>query len=578
MKSKTSRFCGGASAVVMALLGLAGSAFFALLVLLIPVNALADTVVPSNYATSLKLGKSVTITKTVTINAGPPTSAKVDVFFLADTTGSTYDTLASVQAGAAAIMSGTAGLGDVAYGVGEYKDFNPYDPFVYRLNQDITKNNTDIQNAINMWEASGGEDWEEGQLYALYQVANSVSWRDGSTRIIIWFGDAPGHDPAGPPPGVSETEATAALGAKTIKVIALDLLDLNYSGQAQRIADATNGKYYSGINPAQIVADIQTAIYSSFETYSTVSLGTSAVPTGLTINVSPPAYYADGTWDRSTDRVFTFNVTFTAVFPGSYIFSIPVLVDGGTMATEQDNILVGGLLGFPLPGYAPSTAPVSAVMDNSVLERTPIEFYVDGNVIKAFNGEIGARQYGVEYMDPYGQYWPAYKNSTGTDFFPPSGTGVRPLNYINGPFLSYAGMPGYNYDVPEGTPVLATADGKLYKAVDDPVNGAGYDYYYNSFIDHHNGFYSWYLYAPLTPAILAEMNLYGYAQVTKGQVIGNTVGGHLHFEVRCNGSGNQNVVDPYKLELWLSNNPHNSNMDVLFLLLLDDAAIRQNGY
>ena len=68
-------------------------------------------------------------------------------------------------------------------------------------------------------------------------------------------------------------------------------------------------------------------------------------------------------------------MTFTAVSFGSYSFTIPVLVDGGTMATEQDNILVGGFLGFPLPGFTPYTAPVSAVMDNSVLERTPIEFY-----------------------------------------------------------------------------------------------------------------------------------------------------------------------------------------------------------
>ena len=71
------------------------------------------------------------------------------------------------------------------------------------------------------------------------------------------------------------------------------------------------------------------------------------------------------------------------------------------MATEQDDILVGGLLGFPLPGYTPFTAPVSAVMDNSVLERTPIEFYVPGNVIKAFNGEIGRLEYGSTYLDPW---------------------------------------------------------------------------------------------------------------------------------------------------------------------------------
>jgi murein DD-endopeptidase MepM/ murein hydrolase activator NlpD len=188
-------------------------------------------------------------------------------------------------------------------------------------------------------------------------------------------------------------------------------------------------------------------------------------------------------------------------------------------------------------------------------------------VIKAFNGEIGEKQYGVTYLDPYGQYWPAYKNSNGTDFFPPSGSGVRPLNYINGPYLSYTGMPGYNYDVPEGTPVLATADGKLYKAVIDPVNGAGYDFYANSFIDHQNGYYSWYLYAPLTPAILAKINLNGYAQVTKGQVIGNTSGDHLHFEVRYNGNDNQNVVDPYKLGLWLPNIAH---VEAVLLLLLED--------
>jgi hypothetical protein len=156
------------------------------------------------------------------------------------------------------------------------------------------------------------------------------------------------------------------------------------------------------------------------------------VPTGLTVNISP-AY--TGEYDRSIERTFNFDVTFTAVSPGSYNFSIPVLVDGGTMATEQDVIQVGGLLGlgFPLPGYTPYTAPVSTVMDNSVLERTPIEFYVPGDVIKAFNGEIGARQYGVKYMDPYEAFWVAYMNSTGTDFFPPSAAGVRPLNYIKAP-------------------------------------------------------------------------------------------------------------------------------------------------
>jgi hypothetical protein len=575
MKSKTSNFCGMALAFMLVLLGLAGSVLFAFSVLLIPVTVLADTVVPSTYTTSLKPGNSVTITKTVTINAGTPTTAKVDVFFLADTTGSMGATLLNVQNGAAAIMAGTAGLGDVAYGVGEYKDFDDYDPFVYRLDQDITKDTAAVQAGINAWVADGGGDYEEGQLFALEQVANTVSWRPGSTRILIWFGDAPGHDPAGPSPGVTEAQAIAALVAKTIKVLALDVGSLNEYGQAQRIADATSGQYYSGIDVNQIVTKIQDAIITSFASYNTVSLGTSLVPAGLTASISPASF--TGSFDRSIDRTFTFNATFTAVSPGSYSFSIPVLVDGGTMATEQDVIQVGALLGFPLPGYTPSTAPVSAVMDNSVLERTPIQFYVPADIIKAFDGEIGEQKYGVTYMDPYHLYWPAYKNNTSTPFFPPSAGGMRLLNYINGIYLSYAGSPGYNYDVPEGSLVLATAAGKLYKATaaTDPVNGAGYDYYNNSYIDHQNGYFSWYLYVPLDPAILAQINAKGYADVTKGQVIGTTIGDHLHFEVRLNGFNHQNVVDPYKMGLWLTQKPQ---VEPILMLLLDDSPQPQPGY
>ena len=54
-------------------------------------------------------------------------------------------------------------------------------------------------------------------------------------------------------------------------------------------------------------------------------------------------------------------------------------------------------IGFPLTGYTAFTAPVSTVMDNAVLERPNIakrKFYVFGNVIKAFNDEIGDKQYG----------------------------------------------------------------------------------------------------------------------------------------------------------------------------------------
>ena len=278
------------------------------------------------------------------------------------------------------------------------------------------------------------------------------------------------------------------------------------------------------------------------------------------------------TYDRSIDRIFTFDVTFTAVFSGSYSFTIPVLVDGGTMATEQDNIQVGGLLGFPLPGYTPYTAPVSAVMDNSVLERTPIEFYVPGNVIKAFNGEIGERQYGViPIWIPTAYTGRLTKTApTPTSSLPPPRACVRSTTSTAHTFPMPA-MPGYNYQVPEGTPVLATADGKLYKAVTDPVNGAGYDYYYNSYIDHQNGYV---FLVPLRPLDPRHPGGDKPQRVCPGDQGADhrpvTIGAdHLHFEVRYNGIDNQNVVDPYKLGLWLPNTAH---MEGLLLLLLEDDA------
>jgi hypothetical protein len=128
-----------------------------------------------------------------------------------------YSTLSSVQSGAAAIMASTAGLGDVAYGVGEYRDVG--DSFVYRLNQDVTTDTTAVQTGMSAWVASGGGDWEEAQLYALYQVANTVSWRPGSTSIVIWFGDEARSRPSRELPGASHRRLVW-----TIKVLPLILL------------------------------------------------------------------------------------------------------------------------------------------------------------------------------------------------------------------------------------------------------------------------------------------------------------------------------------------------------------------
>ena len=41
----------------------------------------------------------------------------------------------------------------------------------------------------------GGGDGPEGQFYALYQIAKTLTRDPDKAKIVVWFGDAPCHDP-----------------------------------------------------------------------------------------------------------------------------------------------------------------------------------------------------------------------------------------------------------------------------------------------------------------------------------------------------------------------------------------------
>lgn len=302
---------------------------------LLPSLGLADSLTPGSFSAAINVGESVTIHKTLTVTEEAGSFAPVDVFFLADTTGSMGPQIAAVKAGAASIMTNTAALGVVHYAVGEYKDFDG-DPYAYRLNQNLTGDTSAVQAGINMWAAAGGADWSEANLFALKQAADTTSWRTGSTRIMVWFGDAAGHDPSG---GVTEASATAALVDKNIAVEALDVGDLDSSGQATRIAAATSGHYYSGIDVDNIVDTITDAITTIVDEYTTVALDLTEVPGGLTATAIPASYSGD--WNRSVDRIFNFDVVITGTAEGTYDFNIYGLVDGSRVATELDHINVG---------------------------------------------------------------------------------------------------------------------------------------------------------------------------------------------------------------------------------------------
>jgi hypothetical protein len=315
---------------------------------------LADSISPTSYSATLGVGESVTIRKTVTVSEGAPTSSKVDVVFLADETGSMGSYIAAVETAAASIVSSTSALGDVMYGVSGYRD--SLDAFTYRQIADLTTGAGAVA-AIPTWTAGGGGDYPEAGMFGLNEVSTGTSWRTGSERLIVWFGDAPADDPdVG---GVTQASLIAELNSKGISVLAVNVgtvdlyapsgvghRGLNDKDQASAIAAGTGGTFYDGINASSIADTIADAITTAVSTYTSVDLDISEAPAGVSVSYTPAAGHL-GAFDRSIERTFDFDLTFTGVAPGDYSFDIYGTVDGGRVATEADRIRVLGATGVP---------------------------------------------------------------------------------------------------------------------------------------------------------------------------------------------------------------------------------------
>src|SRR5207249_1219633 len=85
-----------------------------------------------------------------------------------------------------------------------------------------------VAGAINAWQADGGGDTPEAQLFALDQVAQcpGTGWRPGAKRIIVWFGDAPGHEPVCPGAWPDEAAGPGAAGSCDTMVVHRHSIDI----------------------------------------------------------------------------------------------------------------------------------------------------------------------------------------------------------------------------------------------------------------------------------------------------------------------------------------------------------------
>jgi uncharacterized repeat protein (TIGR01451 family) len=303
------------TAPVAALFALA--ALFSMVI--VAAAAAAPGVTPSTVTATLLPGQSNTISKSVETSPIPPNP---DIFFLADTTGSMGGAVANVRAGNANVMATVIGAQPTAqFGVGEYKDVG--DVFVYRLNQAITANQADVNTGMNQWVASGGGDTPECQLSALLQLSTSpaTGFRIGSSRIVVWFGDAVGHDPCN---GATELTATAALQLAGIRVIAISTgaaNNLDGTGQATRIANATGGVFLSGASDDEV----SDAILEGLSNLPVTVTHMVTCDPGVSASLTPPSQTA------VSGTTFTFSETYgvnAGTLAGTYVCTVQFLLNG----------------------------------------------------------------------------------------------------------------------------------------------------------------------------------------------------------------------------------------------------------
>lgn len=321
--------------------------------------AYADTISPTSVTDSLAIGESLTVRKTVVVEATGPTDAIVDAFFLIDTSGSMGAEIDAAKAATSDIISALDSFGNSTAGVGVFAEAalpgtGDNSSSSTSFNLDLTSNNAAITTAVNnvtLGDPDFGGSFPESSNTAIDIAANSASWRPGSNRFIFVLGDASSNE------FVSDADVMASLAANDI-----DLIGINFGGSAfaDDITDLGGTVFDGSATAASIVAAVTAGITAGFAEYDEVTVDD--LGGGLPeIGVSTVCVSADsgacvgadaiGSYDRSVDRTFEFDVTFTRLAAGDKAFETYALVDGGIVAVEKDRFTDSAVVPLPAAGW-----------------------------------------------------------------------------------------------------------------------------------------------------------------------------------------------------------------------------------
>jgi hypothetical protein len=312
--------------------------------------ALADPgVEPAAVSQATDPGTTIVIPKTVHTPAIPP---KPDVVLLVDTTGSMDGAIANVKDNLHTVITNVKASQPAAqFAVASYRDETD-GPELFRVRQDLTADEPSVQAGVDSLAAGGGVDFPEAWVNGLFQVSTgAIDYRTGSSRIVVVVGDAPSHDPSA---GHTLIDAINALGAASTRVVAVNVADLDSTGQATAVVNATGGSL------VPVSADgVSAAILAGLHDLDVTVTHNASCDTGLTATFDHAAL----TVPSGNDAAFleTLTVAATAAQGATLHCTVDFLLNGapaGAAFTQHVSIRVN------------DTTPPVVTVDDKTVEAT----------------------------------------------------------------------------------------------------------------------------------------------------------------------------------------------------------------
>lgn len=278
----------------------------------------------------------------------------VDVYFLADNTGSMSADIATVKERFIEILTivmSDERFSDAHFGVGAYQDENSpgtSNGFIHL--QSLTSSTSAAQAAVNEYVAAGGGDGDEANLVALYKVATEsiIGWRTNSRKVLVYFGDYPGHEPTCGPFGTLDREVVVReLKNKKIAVIGISLRGNTFderapvaltgcsgpdaaAGQASFITSETGGS----LGNADATTIVDEIIEKISELTSVFEVDTSDCMGKLETTFSPPLpIVLDPGESQVVTQTMTVPASFCSGLSDKFTCTIEYLESGASLPT-----------------------------------------------------------------------------------------------------------------------------------------------------------------------------------------------------------------------------------------------------